>query len=289
MSRRERQFPKPEEHNHFMNSSRNKLRDLGKVLEVVDANENPEVLEIIRTGNVTSVKGLKSKLSKYRSRCLEKYLLPEAEYFSKLISKIPAPIPSFATKIREINTQIANIEESHELRLKEIAKAFREERQHLDKKFQNPEFLKSLAKPSKELLKMRSEAHRLLDTKHYDQAELLLNQMRELEKNETRKAQAHIQEMYEKEDDRITTDYMEKRLALMRTSRETIVSLHEQKRKLMLDFENNLGPQVEHNELESSSWYLETKAPRMLNRECDLAILHSCAGLGRLERSNFVL
>jgi DNA polymerase III gamma/tau subunit len=193
----------------------------------------PETRECLATGDARGVE--KQKLQKVRaelrtilSQCAERVWIEESDLVGGLLEQIKVTakesrrmgfirehpgddieqlLARRETVCEEEKAALEQLREDLTMALAEVTESYNREADALDQKYQNPELLQKLAKPSRDLLELRTITQRLLKQNRAAEAAAYSAEIALLEKVESRRAEALIQKRYQMEGHALKTKY----------------------------------------------------------------------------------
>jgi hypothetical protein len=174
----------------------------------------------------------RANLRRVLDECANRLWYGEADYVNSLMALLarrpesPRRVPTASNDLDRLSTAKERLRRSHraavaEAReqmaaaLEDLNGKYREAADRLDAKWQSPATLQRYAKPSKELLELRLVAQRLIKQGRREEAARVARRIGDIERAETERVNAAIDERYRSEDKRLKEDFASRKEILL--------------------------------------------------------------------------
>ena len=196
--------------------------------QIIDKTEDEDVVCVIETGKIkTGIRDLRSKLLKYRKIAYDRNCRKEAQCLVMLVAKVSQMesilgmhrgsqtiddvFKEKEQNDRDLYETLAELEEERRLCQKTHFSKYVNSVNIINEMFSNLEYIARLVKPSKQLMILRERAQILIKQRRYDEAKATSKELRELEMEETRRANDLIQSKYDTDCANVKKKYLAKR------------------------------------------------------------------------------
>jgi hypothetical protein len=206
------------------------------------------VRRLLSTGNLSllsprELRDARKMLRRLQSECADRIWVEESSYVNDLLSFVnrtesPKRAVGFQRSdpdqdIYQLKEKRAGLVNSHEISneedyaqlTKELAvldNCYRQQAERLDEKYQNPEFIKKFAKPSKDLIDARCIAKHLLKQNRIEEAARQAEFVAQMERSAGALTNEKVSQRYYAEDRRLKEEFATKRQMLILKAKTAI-------------------------------------------------------------------